>query len=294
MKSKQRLGKGLQALIPSIQEDDAGTSGGSGKEIAVELEVERIEHNPMQPRQDYDPGALNELKQSIQENGIIQPIVVRHSGNGRYQIVAGERRFRAAVELGLKTVPVRIMEVEADKDLLELALVENIQRENLNPIDLALSYQRLMDEYNLTQEEVAQKIGKDRATVANVVRLLKLPPQIQESLRKGEIREGHARALLGIKDKQRITEVWKKVVKNNYSVRQVEQLVKKINGESETKTTNRPRKNVFLIRIEEQLREILGTQVKIRPKKEGGLIEIAYYSPEDLERLIEMFNQISY
>jgi len=241
-----------------------------------------------------EPAGGVEKKLRLSWKWSVQPIVVRHSGNGRYQIVAGERRFRAAVELGLKTVPVRIMEVEADKDLLELALVENIQRENLNPIDLALSYQRLMDEYNLTQEEVAQKIGKDRATVANVVRLLKLPPQIQESLRKGEIREGHARALLGIKDKQRITEVWKKVVKNNYSVRQVEQLVKKINGETESKTTNRPRKNVFLIRIEEQLREILGTQVKIRPKKEGGLIEIAYYSPEDLERLIEMFNQISY
>ncbi len=294
MKSKQRLGKGLQALIPSIQEDDAVSSGGSGKDLAVELAVERIEHNPMQPRQEYDPESLNELKQSIKEKGIIQPIVVRSTGNGRYQIVAGERRFRAAVELGLKTVPVRIMEVEEDRDLLELALVENVQRENLNPIDLALSYQRLMDEYHLTQEEVAQKIGKDRATVANVVRLLKLPRQIQESLRRGEIREGHARALLGLKDAKKQEEVWRKVVKNKLSVRKVEQLVKKLNEEDLEKPPTRPRKNVFIVRIEEQLREKFGTQVKIRPRKEGGAIEIVYYSNEDLERLIEMFNQIPY
>ncbi|NOX36163.1 MAG: ParB/RepB/Spo0J family partition protein [Calditrichaeota bacterium] len=293
MKTKQRLGKGLEALIPTNVSADGFSS--SASDGVQEIEVALIEPNPFQPRSDYNPEALEELKESIKEKGIIQPILVRPIGDGRYQVVAGERRLRAAIELGLKTVPIRVREVSSNEEMLELALIENVQRENLNPIELARGYQRLIDECNLTQEEVARKIGKDRTTIANLLRLLKLPQKIQDSLRNGEIKEGHARALLGVDDPEIQEKIWRKAVKDQLSVRKVEQLVRKYNQQTSDAPEVRPkrsRKMMYISRFEEQLREKLGTQVKIRTRKEGGSIEIMYYSMEDLERLMEIFDQI--
>ncbi len=293
MKTKQRLGKGLEALIPAHTSTEGSRS--SASDGVQEIEVALIDPNPFQPRSDYNPEALEELKESIKEKGIIQPILVRPIGDGRYQVVAGERRLRAAIELGLKTVPIRVREVASNEEMLELALIENVQRENLNPIELARGYQRLIDECNLTQEEVAKKIGKDRTTIANLLRLLKLPAKIQDSLRSGEIKEGHARALLGVDDPEIQEKIWRKAVKDQLSVRKVEQLVRKFNQQTDAAPEVHPkrsRKMIYISRFEEQLREKLGTQVKIRTRKEGGAIEIMYYSMEDLERLMEIFDQI--
>ncbi len=290
MKGKTRLGKGLDALFSTPIEQIPPQIRKSVHEIDTAL----IDPNPFQPRQDMDPVALEELKKSIKEKGIIQPVAVRQVAGGRFQLIAGERRLRAAIEVGLKKVPAFVLEVKSDEDMLELALIENVQREHLNPIELARGYQRLIDECQLTQEEVAAKIGKDRTTVANVIRLLKLPQPIQDSLKRGEIREGHARAILALSDEEKQIEVWKKAVKEGLSVRKVEELVKKIRESEKGHLINRPvrKKSPFISRIESTLREKLGTQVKIRTKKEGGSIEIVFYSREDLDRLMELFEEI--
>ncbi len=291
MKSKTRLGKGLEALISSSVEEIATPQL---KKAVQEIDVRIVDPNPFQPRLEMDEQAFEELKKSVQEKGIIQPIAVRPGRDGRYQLIAGERRLRAAIAVGLKRIPAYVLDVKSDEDMLEIALIENVQREHLNPIDLARGYQRLIDECKLTQEEVAEKIGKDRATVANIIRLLKLPAPIQESLKKGEIREGHARALLGLKKESQQLELWRKTVKNGYSVRKVEEEVKKIRSESPQVSLTRTvrKRSPFITRIENQLREKFGTQVKVRTKREGGSIEIVFYSREDLDRLMELFNEI--
>jgi len=291
MKTKSRLGRGINALIPTYEDQPKEISRDGG---TFEIDVNLIEANPFQPRVVFDSQALDELKASIQEKGIIQPIIVRSIKNGRYQIIAGERRYRAAVEIGMKKVPCQVKEIDSDEEMLELALIENVQREHLNPIDLAMGYQRLIEECNLTQEDVARKIGKDRSTITNILRLLKLPTKIQNSIRKGEIKEGHARALLSISDPDIQEEVWKKAVKQGLSVRRVEQLAKRYQERPERVISDVPksRKSVFIAKLESRLREKLGTQVKIRPRKEGGTIEVTFYSPEDLERLMDLFDQI--
>lgn len=289
---RDRLGKGLEALIPGASFDDFSASSDSIQELDVGL----IDPNPFQPRLIFDEKAFDELKRSIKENGVIQPILVRPSQDGRYQVVAGERRLRACIDVGIKMIPAFVKEITSDEEMLEIALIENVQREQLNPIDLAKGYQQLIDECGLTQEEVAKKIGKDRTTVSNIIRLLKLPPKIQQSLQQGDIKEGHARALLGIEDTAIQEKIWKKVVKESLSVRAVEQLVRKQQNREKVppKKTTRGRKAAYYNKLESQLREKLGTQVKIRPRKEGGSIEISYYSPEDLERLMEIFEMIKF
>ena len=187
MKTKTRLGKGLEALISTPVDQVAPGL----KKTLHEVDVGLIDPNPFQPRMDMDSEAFEELKKSVREKGIIQPIAIRTTANGRYQLIAGERRLKAAIAVGLKWIPAYILNVTSDEDMLEMALIENVQREHLNPIDLANGYQRLIDELKLTQEEVAEKISKDRATVANMIRLLKLPEKIQNSLKRGEIREGN-------------------------------------------------------------------------------------------------------
>ncbi len=291
MKNKMRLGKGLEALISSSVQD---VTSPQFKKAVQEIDVGIIDPNPFQPRLEMDEQAFEELKKSVQEKGIIQPIAVRPWKNGRYQLIAGERRLRAAIAVGLKRIPAYVLDVKSDEDMLEIALIENVQREHLNPIDLARGYQRLIDECHLTQEEVAEKIGKDRATVANIIRLLKLPAPIQESLKKGEIREGHARALLGLKKEAQQLELWRKTVKNGFSVRKVEEEVKKMRSEMPQLSLPRSsrKRSPFITRIENQLREKFGTQVKVRTKREGGSIEIVFYSREDLDRLMELFNEI--
>ncbi|MBN2424663.1 MAG: ParB/RepB/Spo0J family partition protein [Calditrichaceae bacterium] len=284
-----RLGRGLSALIP---ETDTSTAELVKDGHLSDLEVALIRPNPYQPRMEFDPESLEELKKSISEKGVIQPITVRKADKG-YELVAGERRLRAVVELDLPRIPAYIIKVDTKEEMMELAIIENVQREKLNPIEQAKAYQRLIDECKLTQDDVARKIGKERSTITNIIRLLKLPEKIQDSVQKEMITMGHARALLGVEDRQIQLDLWNKAIRNGLSVRKVEQLVQ----EAQIAPKNTPKKaskrSVFLQKAEDELREIFGTKVNIRPKKEGGAIEIEYYSPEDLNRLLELFEEVS-
>ena len=290
MKAKTRLGKGLDALISAPIERLEPEIKAAVREIEVAL----VEPNPFQPRMEMDEQAFEELKKSIKEKGIIQPIAIRPWKDGKYQLIAGERRLKAAVAVGLKTIPSYILNITSDEDMLEIALVENVQREHLNPIDLAKGYQRLIDDIHLTQEEVAEKIGKDRTTVANIIRLLKLPDKIQNSLKKGEIKEGHARALLGLPDESQQLELWRRMVDKGYSVRKVEDEVKRMRTAGTKYVLEKParKKSPFISRTENKLREKFGTQVKVRTKRDGGSIEIHFYSREDLDRILELLEEI--
>jgi ParB family chromosome partitioning protein len=292
MKGKSHLGKGIHALIASEVGDEPPVN-----ESIFEVDIALISPNPFQPRINFDDAAFEDLKRSIKEKGVIQPVLVRPIENGQYQLVAGERRLRASIDLGLKKIPAYVKDIVTDEEMLEIALIENIQREQLNPIELAKGYQQLIDECGLTQDEVAKKIGKDRTTVSNIIRLLKLPPKIQQSLQQGELREGHARALLSIADHKEQEKVWRKALEENLSVRAVEHLAKKVQEQLKSKSVAKnpkQRKSAYLSRVESKLREKLGTQVKLRTKKEGGTIEITFYSGEDLDRLIDIFDQIKY
>lgn len=288
MKKTNRLGRGLSALIPEREETP---SAASKQGTLTDIDVALIRPNPYQPRQDFDPVKLEELKQSIQQNGIIQPLTVRKVNNG-YELIAGERRLRAVTELGYEKVPAYIIQIESKEEMLELALIENVQRDHLNAIEQAQAYQRLIEECNLTQEEVAKKIGKDRTTITNFLRLLKLPSKIQESVKKEEITMGHARALLSLNDPQVQEKVWQKIIKNKLSVRKVEQTVRDLESQQEEKKSVKPKRSVYIQKMESELRDIFGTKVNIRSRKEGGSIEIEFYSPEDLNRLYEIFERL--
>ncbi|MCL4705231.1 ParB/RepB/Spo0J family partition protein [bacterium] len=281
-----RLGRGLQALIPELSNTD------SGKLDAVrEIEIAKISANPFQPRLEFDSARLAELKQSISQNGLITPITVRPHGSG-YQLIAGERRLRAVQELGYKGVPAFVLDVKDDTQMLELAIVENVQREDLNPIEEALGYQKLIEECDFTQEVVAQKVGKDRVTIANALRLLKLAEPIQESVKKGELSAGHARAILTAPDKQKQLALWKKTIKNQLSVRQVEKLARAESGGA-GKAAKKKARNVTadVQEAEDMLRRALGTQVRIEKKGKGGMIEIEFYTSDDLERILELIQK---
>jgi len=293
--SKQVLGRGLASLIPRQPATPPAAAvgrqdDGSSNEIIAQIDLDKIERNPYQPRADFDPVALDELRQSILEKGIIQPITVRRLEQG-YQLVSGERRVRAARDAGLKQVPAYIIRVQSNEEMLELALVENLQREHLNPIEVAISYRRLIDECRLTQDEVSQRIGKDRTTVTNFLRLLKLPDSIQMAVRKGEISGGHARALAGIEDENLQLKVFKRAVSRGLSVREVERLAQKKGKRNASPDFGRSREMAgTLTNIEDHLRQFLGTKVQIRPIHEGkGEILIEYYTSEDLERILEIF-----
>ncbi|NUM73598.1 ParB/RepB/Spo0J family partition protein [candidate division KSB1 bacterium] len=284
--ASNRLGRGLQALIPELSNTD------SGKLDAVrEIEIAKISANPFQPRLEFDSARLAELKQSISQNGLITPITVRPHGSG-YQLIAGERRLRAVQELGYKGVPAFVLDVKDDTQMLELAIVENVQREDLNPIEEALGYQKLIEECDFTQEVVAQKVGKDRVTIANALRLLKLAEPIQESVKKGELSAGHARAILTAPDKQKQLALWKKTIKNQLSVRQVEKLARAENGGA-GKAAKKKARNVTadVQEAEDMLRRALGTQVRIEKKGKGGMIEIEFYTSDDLERILELIQK---
>ncbi|MFQ6617408.1 MAG: ParB/RepB/Spo0J family partition protein [Fidelibacterota bacterium] len=280
------LGKGISALIPDYSEVE-----GEEQNIA-EILVDNIRSNPLQPREDFSTEEMEELKRSILEKGIVQPITVRKVDEG-FEVIAGERRLRAVKSLNIRTIPAYIIKVDSEAELLEIALVENLHREDLNPINLAEAYRKLMERWGLSHEEVAKKVGKERSTVTNVLRLLKLPREIKESLKKGEITPGHARALLASGSRGEQIKLWRRIKKYSLSVRQVENEVKKL-LEMEEKAEKRvsPPKPPFMRRIEDELIEILGTKVKIRGKGKGGVIYIEYYSPEDLERLMELFEKI--
>ncbi|MFQ5675065.1 MAG: ParB/RepB/Spo0J family partition protein [bacterium] len=283
----KRLGKGLSALIPESPPDSDPQTADRLRDV----EVSRVKPNPFQPRENFDPTALEELKNSISENGVIQPISVRIVNSG-YELIAGERRLRAVSELGLERIPAYVLDVKTDREMIELSLIENIQRENLNPIDEAKGYQTLIVKCNLTQDEVARKVGKDRSTITNTLRMLRLPDRIQESLIKDEITPGHARALLSLPKTEDQINLWKKTLRSKYSVRQLEKLV------HDNKPTTRQKKSIsrhedpLILEIENKLRSILGTQVRIRDHKGKGKIEIEYYSNADIERILELMERI--
>ncbi len=289
MKTK-RLGKGLGALIPDQPEslEDVDRSN----DQLLEVNVGEVKPNPYQPRINFDERALAELKDSIREKGLIQPITVRRV-NSHFELIAGERRLRAAIEIGLEKVPAYIMKVETKEEMLELAIVENVQRERLDPIEQANAYQRLIKECKLTQDEIAQKIGKDRSTITNMLRLLRLPTVIQKSVAAGEVTIGHARTLLVLEDTEDQIQIWKKLLKNDFSVRKLERVVKELSEEKSTKSVKSRKKSIHILKIEEKLRDIFGTKVNLRTKKEGGSIDIDFYSPEDLNRILEIFDKIS-
>jgi ParB family chromosome partitioning protein len=286
-----RLGRGLGALIteqPAASNDNES----AGKRALNEIEVAKIKANPFQPRLEFSEEALSDLKKSIKEKGIIQPIAVREVDD-HYELISGERRLRAVLDLGYEKIPAFVIDVTTKEEMLELAIIENVQREKLNPIEEALAYQRLIDECNLTQDEVAQKIGKDRSTITNIIRLLKLPDEIKDSLKDGGISMGHARALLSVDDTSAQKYLWKKILKNNLSVRKVEALIKDLGEKKSSKTKESPKRSIFVQKAEENLREIFGTKVNIRMKNEGGAIEIEFYSPEDLNRLLEIVETVN-
>jgi ParB family chromosome partitioning protein len=285
----KRLGRGLQALIPDVPQSEDN----SKTEALRAIEVARVSANPFQPRVDFDAAALAELKESISANGLITPITVRPFGSG-FQLIAGERRLRAVRELGYSSIPAYVLEIADDGRMLELALIENIQREDLNPIEEAQGYHQLIEECRLTQEEVARRVGKDRVTITNTLRLLKLAEPIKDSVRKGELAAGHARALLGIPGEAAQLEAWKKIINEQLTVRQVEKMAQAAGGERK----NKKRPKVALetsgdVReVEDTLRRLLGTQVRIQKKGAGGVIEVEFYSATDLERIIELLQRV--
>ena len=308
-KIKPGLGKGLGALISSVEfSTDRGftmskeNDDESSPNILAIIEVSKIRANPYQPRQDFDNDALENLKNSIVKHGLISPITVRRSING-YELISGERRLRAHQLGGIETIPAYVLEVNTPIQMLELAMIENIQREDLNPIETAHGYKRLIEEFNYTQEQVAERVGKDRSTITNFLRLLKLPENLQEALRAKEISMGHARALLALSDVTKMIWAGNEIISKKLSVRDTEALVKQI--ESGTPTGNGKPKSIIkkdiisnevravLTEKADNLRKSFGTQVKITPKtKESGTIEFEFYSADDLERLIELFEII--
>ncbi|NRS50491.1 ParB/RepB/Spo0J family partition protein [Brevibacillus sp. HB2.2] len=274
------LGKGLNALITSNLIEEG--------EQVKEVSINEIRPNPYQPRKEFEQSAIEELAQSIKEHGIIQPLIVRKSIKG-YELVAGERRLRAAKLAGLKEVPV-VVKAYTDQQLMEIALIENLQRENLNPLEEAEAYDKLISHHDYTQEQLAQKIGKSRPHVANMLRLLQLPEKIRKMVSAAELSMGHSRALLGVTDKKIQQQLANDVVEKGLSVRQLEELVKQLNVSRETKKKKSAKNEPVLIEMEERLRSRFGTSVKIKKGSKRGKIEIDFYSQEDLERIIEMLN----
>ena len=285
MPEKRRaLGRGLSALIPDVPVAPARPSSSSDGPVA-ELDLDLLRPNEEQPRTEMDETALDELAQSIRRSGVIQPILVRRRSDDEYEIVAGERRWRAAQRAGLMRVPVIVRDVPADRRL-ELALVENIQRENLNPIEAARAYKRLSDQLGLTQEEIADAVGKDRATVANYQRLLTLPAEVQADVAAGSLSMGHARALIGLPDHAIQRRVARDVRTRDLSVRETEALVKKLLTPQAAPVPPVP-KDVHTQAAEEQLRRALGTRVRISRSRRGGRIEVLFNSESELQRLFE-------
>ena len=306
-KIKTGLGRGLGALInpnfekgvltESVTVNDADIKRDDGESIDVlaKIPTNNILPNPYQPRTNFELGALDELKKSILENGLIQPITVRRV-NKHFELISGERRLRASKEIGLKEIPAYIIKVDTKEAMLALSLIENVQREDLNPIEIATTYRKLMVECNLSQEEIATKVGKERSTVTNSMRLLKLPNKIQQALIDATISAGHARAILSVVNESDQLEIFDKIIKEKLSVRNVEKLVKEGSPKSQKKKEKRDVNSLDYISnasIEGKLREIFGTKVICKQKKDGaGSISIDFYSEDELERLLELIESI--
>lgn len=284
--SKKGLGKGLGALISAANDEVKENKG------VVELKINEIEPNNNQPRKKFDDEKLNMLSESIKKHGVVQPIIVKKEDN-TYRIVAGERRWRAARMAGLKSIPVIIKEL-TNKQVMEIALIENLQREDLNPIEEAEAFEKLINEYNLTQEELSESIGRSRSAISNTIRLLGLSEKVKNCLINQEITSGHARAILSIEDKNLQEKVCDEIIEKNYTVRQTESLVKKYLNESK-KANNENKGNnnsEELIKIEENLQGIFGTKVRLVSNNKKGKIMIEYYSEEELDRLLTLIGMI--
>ncbi|PAD33676.1 MULTISPECIES: ParB/RepB/Spo0J family partition protein [Terribacillus] len=275
------LGKGLNAFFPELEMKE--------EDQIQEIAIKECRANPYQPRKVFSADAIEELSQSIQEYGILQPLIVRKSIKG-YEIVAGERRFRAAKAAGLKKVPVIVKSLD-DEKMMELALLENLQREDLTPIEEAQAYSNLMKELDITQEILAKRLGKSRSHIANLVRLLTLPPEISDLINHGELSMGHGRALLGLKDKKKLQSLVEKIRNESLNVRQVEQLIIKMNNNLPEPEKKKAIKDIFLVQTESQLRNQFGTDVTIHRGKRKGKIEIQFFSDEDLERILSVLNR---
>jgi len=290
MAKKNALGRGLGALM-----SDANEIGRNPKVSAsiLEIDIADIEANPWQPRTTFDEEKLNELARSIKEIGIIQPLTLRKLKHGKYQLIAGERRFRASKMAGLTKVPAFVRTAE-DDTMLEMALVENIQREDLDPIEIAISYQRLIDECNLTQESMSERVGKKRSTIANYLRLLKLPAEIQLGLREKQISMGHARALINIEDPKVQISMYEKIINEDYSVRKVEQEVKKLNvGDKEPgKKNNKVSISGDYVELKQQLSDLFKTKIQFNRTDDGkGKIVIPFSSDDELEKIINILDK---
>ena len=300
-KSKGGLGKGLSALIrPAVMQErtpepiQTVTIVERERGSNADIEISNIRPNPFQPRADFDQQALDELKESIKQKGIIQPVTVRQAKDGKYDLISGERRLRASLEIGLKIIPAYIIEVKNDEEMLELALIENLQREHLNPIEIAISYQRLMHDVGLTAEEVAKKISKDRTTVVNFLRLLKLPKIIQDALRKNQLTMGHARALVSLTNENTQLRIYERIIKKDLNVRQVEKLVRD-SGKKPNKRTLRSIKSPGSVEdsIAERMQQIFATKVKVNVHDGGsGEIIIEFYNSDDLGRMFDLISSI--
>jgi ParB family chromosome partitioning protein len=295
---KDALGKGIRSLLQNIDADLKSTSGSLKNETlekvnsSLRVPVDQIEINPNQPRHDFDETALSELAASIKIHDIIQPLTVSRLSNGRYRIIAGERRLRAAKIAGLKDVPVYVRETK-DSQLLELALLENLQRENLNAMEIALSYKRLMDELDYTQEQLAERMGKERSTVANYIRLLRLPPDIQVAVRNGSITMGHARALINVDAIDKQLFIFHEIKNKELSVRQTEELVRKLYTGERNAVNNSVKSSLSpaLKKIEDNLASHYSTKVKLSYSKKGsGNITFEYYSIEELNSILDKMN----
>ncbi len=311
MASKKVLGRGLGAFFPEYESEENPSSpdGNTKREskkgvekniiapeervnIVLNVPVEHIRANPHQPRKEFDEERLEELADSLKKHGLIQPITVRYIGEKRFELISGERRLRAAKLGGLGEIPAYIREAD-DEQSMAFALIENIQREELNPLEVAMGYKRLLEEFDYTQAEVANRVGKNRTTVTNMLRLLNLPDFIQAALVSGKISTGHARALITIEDVAVQQKLLNKIIKLGWSVRQVEDAVRELGSAKSNKKSSRPEaKNPFYDEISARLRRTFSTKVNIKPKAKGGEIKIEYYSEEDLERILSIFDSI--
>lgn len=282
---KKGLGRGLSALIPEVSEEE-------NKEIekeVISLKITNLEPNENQPRKVFDQEKLEALAQSIKEHGVIQPIIVKKKENGFYMIIAGERRWRAARIAGLKEIPVVIKEYD-EKTITEISLIENLQREDLNPIEEAMGYERLLKDFKMTQEEISQRVGKSRPAITNTMRILNLSPAVKKLVEQLEISPGHGRALLGIEDEELQEKLAYLIIEKDLSVRQTESMVNSINEEKEKERTPKKEKktvlNVAARELEESLSNLLETKVRVQQGKNKGKIEIEYYNQESLDRIV--------
>jgi ParB family chromosome partitioning protein len=294
-KGKQALGKGLDVLFSGSEPEEKTTAPAETEtrdsDSVLFVQINKIKTNPYQPREDFEEISLQELADSIKQKGVIQAITIRKTGADSFELLSGERRLRAAKIAGLEKIPAFVLDVNSKEDLLEISLIENIQRKDLNPLEVAKGYQRLITECRLKQEEVAEKVGKSRTAVTNFLRLLKLPDEIKQSISKGEITEGHARAILAMNDEAGQINLWKRIIGENLTVRRAEEITKKIKSKPKEKKiytiTNQDKAEIDF--LEGKFREHFGTKVKIKPKTStSGDIVIEYYTAEDLERIVEL------